>query len=261
MHPDAHGHRPNAERLVRGRIRGGRRRVECPEEQGHRGDVPPGSRLDRPEERPSRERAEDAETDHVREEVHAGDALPVNPRGRIGDRQDDHQGRHEEEPVVPDECGERADRLGHIVAYDGPGHVRREDEAHRGESERREQERVPFHEALADQLLDHLHVLLTGIHAVRRPHVVVDVHQEREGPEERAHDEDPEDDSQVVDEEVLRGRGLREHPSDVEGRDGDDPELDAAEAHDQLGQVARRDAELLRDSDLAFGAHGLNMQL
>src|SRR5207249_10338692 len=93
------------------------------------------------------------------------------------------------------------------------------------------------------------------------PHVVVDVQQEREGPEEWAHDEDPEDDSEVVDEQVPRGPGLREHPSDVEGRDGDDPELDAAEAHDQLGQVTRRDAELLRESALAIGAHGLNMRL
>src|SRR5438093_3008367 len=49
--------------------------------------------------------------------------------------------------------------------------------------------------------------------------------------------------------------GLREHPSDVQRRDGDDPELHASDADDQLRQVARREMKLLRPSGITCETH------
>src|SRR5207249_6028943 len=48
---------------------------------------------------------------------------------------------------------------------------------------------------------------------------------------------------------------LREHPSDVQRRDGDDPELHASDADDQLRQVARREMKLLRPSGITCETH------
>src|SRR2546421_9922076 len=54
---------------------------------------------------------------------------------------------------------------------------------------------------------------------------------------------------------MSQPRGLREHPSDVQRRDGDDPELHAPDADDQLRQVARREMELLRPSGITCETH------
>src|SRR5436309_1269068 len=54
---------------------------------------------------------------------------------------------------------------------------------------------------------------------------------------------------------MSQPRGLREHPSDVQRRDGDDPELHASDADDQLRQVARREMKLLRPSGITCETH------
>src|SRR5437867_12257091 len=54
---------------------------------------------------------------------------------------------------------------------------------------------------------------------------------------------------------MSQARGLREHPPDVQRRDGDDPKLHAADADNQLRQVARREVELLRPSDISCETH------
>src|SRR5437867_11605845 len=54
-----------------------------------------------------------------------------------------------------------------------------------------------------------------GIDAVGRPHVMVHVQQQREGPEQRTDDDHSEHDAKVIDEKMSQARGLREHPPDV----------------------------------------------
>src|SRR2546422_10774077 len=54
---------------------------------------------------------------------------------------------------------------------------------------------------------------------------------------------------------MSQPRGLREYPSDVQRRDGDDPELHASDADDQLRQVARREMKLLRPSGITCETH------
>ncbi len=203
----------------------------------------------------SRERAQDPEPDHVREEVHPGDAFPVNARNRVGERERDDQDRQHEEPLRPDDSCERAASAARAVPDETPRHVGGEDEAHGRETERGQEERVPLHQSFADQFLDDLNVLLAGIHAVGRPHVVVHVQEEREGPEQRTDDDHAEHDAEVIDEQMSQSDGLREHPSDVQRRDGDDPELHASNADDQLRQVARREMDLLRPSDITCETH------
>src|SRR3989454_9609728 len=254
-HAEPDRHRADPERAVRLVVRGGRRRVERSEEEGDRPDVPPRCGLDRPHQGPAAQGTEDAESDHVRDEVHPRDALPVDARDRIRERQEDHEDGEEEEPLRPDDRRERADGLAGTVPNEGPGNVRGDDDGHRGKSEGGQEERVPLHEALADQLLDDLDVFLSRVYAVRRLHVEVDVEEERERPEQGADDDDPEYDPKVIDEEMARRRGLSEHPADVQRHHGDNPELDAANAHNELREVARGEVELLRGPDFRGGSH------
>src|SRR6266581_5078344 len=106
----------------------------------------------------------------------------------------------------PDDRREPAAGFRRSVPYETPGDVRGEDQAHRGEAERGEEERIPLHQALADQLLDDLDVFLPRIDAVRRPHVMIHVQEEREGPEERTDDDDAQYDAEVIDEQMPLGR-------------------------------------------------------
>ena len=99
----------------------------------------------------------------------------------------------------PDERCERAAAT-RAVPHKTARDVRSEDEAHGGEAERGQEERVPLHQAFADQLFDDLNVLLPRIDAVGRPHVVVYVQEERERPEQRTDDDHAKHDAEVIDE-------------------------------------------------------------